>query len=230
MINNILEQISIIIKENAWLAPILALVAGILTSFTPCSLSNMPLIIGFVGGTKERNTKRAFGYSLTFALGTAITFVILGVVASSMGKLIGNGSKIWYIVLGVLMILMSLQTFEIINIIPSTNFIAKNKKTGFLGAFLMGILGGIFSSPCSTPVLIALLTIVASESNMLWGILLMLLYSIGHSILVVVAGTSIAFVQSINENQKYKKASSILKIIMGIAILLIGFYMLWLGL
>ena len=107
--------------------------------------------------------------------------------------------------------------------------ISKSKKRGFIGAFLAGILGGIFSSPCSTPVLIALLAIVAGEGNLIWGILLMLLYSIGHSALVMVAGTSIGFVQKINNSEKYKKTAVILKIVMGAAILLIGFYMFWLA-
>ncbi len=229
MINDWLNQIAEVIGANMWLAPILALVAGILTSFTPCSLSSIPLIIGYVGGTGEKNTKKAFLYSLTFALGTAITFVTLGIIATSVGKLMGTSSKLWYLILGTLMVLMSLQTWEIFNFIPSVNLTSKNKKRGFIGAFLAGILGGIFSSPCSTPVLIALLAIVAEKSSLLWGILLMILYSIGHSTLVIVAGTSIGFIQKINSNQKYQKAGTILKIVMGIVILLIGLYMFWLA-
>lgn len=100
-------------------------------------------------------------------------------------------------ILGILMVLMTLQTWEIFNFIPSVNLISKSKRRGFVGAFLAGILGGIFSSPCSTPVLIALLAIVAGEGNLIWGILLMLLHSIGHSALVMVAGTSVGFVQNI---------------------------------
>ena len=91
------------------------------------------------------------------------------------------------------------------------------------------MLGGVFSSPCSTPVLIALLAIVAGKGNFLWGVLLMLLYAIGHSALVMVAGTSIGFVQKINASGKYKTAAAVLKILMGTAILLIGFYMFWLA-
>ena len=103
------------------------------------------------------------------------------------------------------------------------------QKKGIVGAFLMGILGGIFSSPCSTPVLIALLAIVAGEGNLIWGILLMLLYSIGHSALVMVAGTSIGFVQKINSSKRYNSAAFVLTIVMGTAILLIGLYMFWLA-
>lgn len=229
MINDWLSQIAETIGSNLWLAPILALIAGVLTSFTPCSLSSIPLIIGYVGGTGEKNTRKTFGYSAVFSLGTAITFVILGVIATSAGKLMGTSSKIWYIILGVLMVLMSLQTFGIINIIPSANLITKSKKKGFIGAFIAGILGGVFSSPCSTPVLIALLAIVADKANIIWGILLMLLYSIGHSTLVMVAGTSVGFVQKVSSNPKYNKVSTVIKIVMGIVILAIGLYMFWLA-
>ena len=92
MINEWLEQLSALIKESLWLAPLLALAAGILTSFTPCALSSIPLIIGYMGGTGEKDTKRAFRLSLTFALGSAATFTVLGVIASMAGKLIGTSA------------------------------------------------------------------------------------------------------------------------------------------
>ena len=229
MIDSWLTQIARIIQSNTWLAPLLALLAGVLTSITPCSLSGVPLIIGYVGGTGERNTKKAFAYSAVFAVGTAVTFVVLGIIATSTGKLMGTSSPVWYMILGVLMVLMALQTWEIFNFIPSVNLLSKNKRRGFAGAFLAGILSGIFSSPCSTPVLIALLAIVAGEGNLLWGILLMLLYSIGHSTLVMVAGTSVGFVQKIKSSQRYGKVATVIKILMGSAILFIGLYMFWLA-
>lgn len=229
MIDSILEQLSMLIKEMVWLAPLLAFVAGILTSFTPCSLSSIPLVIGYVGGTGQKETKKAFKLSLTFAIGSAVTFTIFGVIASLAGRLMGNGAGWWYLILGVLMVLMSLQTWGIFEIIPSSYLISKNTKKGYIGAFAAGILGGIFSSPCSTPVLIALLAIVAGKGNIVWGILLLLIYSVGHGILAVVAGTSIGFVQKLSSNEKYGRFSVALKVVMGTVILFIGFYMFYLG-
>lgn len=224
-----LNQIAELIRANAWLAPVLALLAGVLTSVTPCALTSVPLIVGYVGGIGEKNTKKAFAYSVVFSIGTAVTFVTLGIIATSAGRLMGRFSPAWYMILGILMTLMALQTWEIFNFIPSVNLMSKSKKKGFVGAFLAGVLGGIFSSPCSTPVLIALLAIVAGEGNLLWGCLLMLLYSIGHSVLAMAAGTSVGFVQKISSSEKYKTAAKVLKIVMGTAILLIGLYMLWLA-
>lgn len=229
MIDGWLNEIAGVIGDNLWLAPVLALLAGVLTSFLPCSLSSVPLVIGYAGGVGEKSTKKAFGYSALFALGTAITFVSLGLIATTAGKLMGNASSVWYIILGVLMVLMALQTWEVFRFIPSTNLLSKNKKRGFIGAFLAGILGGIFSSPCSTPVLIALLAIVAGEGNLLWGILLMMLYSVGHSTLVMIAGTSVGFVQKLKSSEKYRKSAGVLKLMMGAAILFIGLYMFWLA-
>ncbi len=225
----ILESLSELITKSGWLAPLLALLAGVLTSFTPCSLSSIPLVIGYVGGVGRRDTKRAFWLSVTFAAGAAVTFTTLGVIASLAGKLIGTSASWWYIILGTLMILMALQTWGIFEIIPSSYLISKNTRKGFVGAFIAGILGGIFSSPCSTPVLIALLAIVAGKGSILWGILLLLLYSIGHGILAIVAGTSTGFVQKLSSSDKYGKASTVLKLAMGTIILLIGFYMFYLG-
>lgn len=225
----LLERLSEAIAQSGWLAPLLALFAGMLTSFTPCSLSSIPLVIGYVGGTGQRDAKMAFRLSVTFAVGAALTFTVLGVVASLAGRLMGTSGSWWYIILGALMIMMALQTWGLFEIIPSSYLISKNTRKGFFGAFITGILGGVFSSPCSTPVLIALLAIVAGKGSILWGILLLLLYSIGHGILAVVAGTSIGFVKKLSSSKKYNKASTVLKIVMGALILLIGFYMLYLG-
>lgn len=228
MINEWLEGISTAIQNNMWLAPLLALLAGILTSITPCSLSSIPLVVGFVGGT-ETEPQKAFRLSLSFALGSAITFTSLGVAASLAGSLIGNSAKWWYLLLGLLMVLMALQTWEIFQIIPSTYLISKSTKRGYIGAFIAGILGGIFSSPCATPVLIALLAIVAGKGSLAWGILLLLIYSIGHGALAVLAGTSVGMVQKVTKSKQYGRWSGILKIGMGSVILLIGLYMFYLG-
>lgn len=229
MIENTLESMSVLLHDNLWFSPIIALLAGILTSVTPCSLSGVPLIIAYVGGAGHKDTKRAFGLSVTFSLGTAASFTALGILASAAGKLMVASGKWVYIILGILLAMMALQTWDIICIIPSSNLLSKSKSKGYTGAFIAGILGGLFSSPCATPVLIALLGILAKDSNILWGSLLMICYSLGHSILIIAAGTSFGFVQKLNESESYSKSGKILKAVMGTAILLTAFYMLYLG-
>ena len=228
MIDTWLSQISAQINQNVWLAPLLALFAGVLTSFTPCSLSSIPLVIAYVGGIGVE-PKKALRLSLVFALGAAITFTVLGVVAASIGQLLGTGAKWWYIVLGILMVLMALQTWEVVQIIPSAYLTGKSKRRGYAGAMIIGMLGGLFSSPCATPVLIALLAIAAGGGNLLWGALLMLVYGVGHGALAVLAGSSIGVVNRLVQSERYGALSRILKIVTGILILMIGLYLFYLG-
>ncbi len=228
MLNQWLNTLSLAIDSYVYLAPIIVIIAGILTSLTPCSLSSIPLIIGVVGSTVN-DSKKAFKLSLIFAIGSAITFTVFGILASLAGNLIGSSSSVWYVILSVIMILMSLQTFGLYEIIPSTYMTSKNTKKGYLGALIAGIFAGVFSSPCSTPVLVALLAVVGSEGNILWGAFLLLLYSVGHGFLSVVAGTSLGFSKKLSKSKSYQKLSVIINFILGSLILLLGFYMFYLG-
>jgi len=230
-INVALEHFSLLIQGSFWLAPVLALLAGVLTSVTPCSLSSVPLVVAYVGGTGRKDPKIAFRYSLAFALGMAITFTALGATASLLGKFLNFGtSGWWYLILGGLMILMALQTWGIITIIPATYAQSKNTKRGYPGAILMGVLGGLFSSPCATPVLIALLAVVARSGSPAWGIFLLLLYSIGHSVLVVVAGTFMGLSGKIANNGRYGIFAKVVNILLGLVILLAGLFLVYTGL
>ncbi len=228
----LLTQLSELLLQSSWLAPFIAFLAGVLTSFTPCSLSSVPLIVGYVGGTADathNDSRRAFWLSVIFALGSALTFTAFGIMASLAGELIGTTASWWFFALGTLMMLMVLQMLGIYQLIPSSHLLSKNTKKGFVGAFLAGVLGGIFSSPCSTPVLIALIAVVAGKGSLTFGILLFLMYSLGHGILAVIAGSSVGLVQKISQNEKYAMLSKILNGVLALLMLGIGFYMFHLG-
>jgi cytochrome c biogenesis protein CcdA len=79
------------------------------------------------------------------------------------------------------------------------------------------------------PVLIVLLALVSTKVSLFWGILLLLLYSIGHSFLVVISGTSIGFVQKINNSEKYGLVNNIVKVVFGLLIIALAFYMFYIG-
>lgn len=222
-----LDSLAQLITTSGWLAPAVALLAGVLTSFTPCALSSVPLVIGYVGGTGQRDPGRALRLSLVFALGSAITFTALGVAASLAGRLIGFTASWWYLVLGALMVLMALQTWGIIQLIPASYLISRNKRRGYVGALIAGILGGVFSSPCATPVLVALLAILAGRGSIAWGAVLMLFYAIGHGILAVVAGTSVGLANKLSS--KGGGLPAVINAILGALMLAMGLYMFYLG-
>lgn len=227
MLDNLLATLSESVQNAGWLSPLIALAAGVITSITPCALSQIPLVLGYVG--KEASPGKAFRLSLVYAAGTAVTFTAFGIAAAMLGTLIGNAGRWWYLILGILMILMALQMWEIISIIPSTYLAAANRKRGYIGALLAGILGGIFSSPCSTPVLVALLSIAASEGEVVKGGFLLLLYSIGCTALAVVLGSSPSLIRKLGMRKSFRTVSKALNIALGAIVLAIGLYLLYLA-
>ena len=228
MIGSWLEQLSGLLGQSGWLAPLLAFAAGMLTSISPCSLSMLPLIIGYVGGGNAEG-RRAFGLSLTFAFGTAITITVLGVAAALAGHLISAAGQWWYWIAGILMILMALQIWEIYTIVPSSSLLGKSKLRGYAGALLAGLLSGLFASSCATPVLMALLTVIISLDQLSWGIVLLFCYALGNGLLIVILGTSLGAVQQMKHSSRYAAFSTISRIAMGTVILLLGFWFLYLG-
>ena len=227
MLDSLLQSLSESMAQSGWLSPVIALAAGLITSITPCALSQIPLVLGYVG--KEASPGKAFRLSLVYAAGIAVTFTAFGIAAALLGRLIGNASWWWYLVLGILMILIALQMWGIITLIPSTYLAAENRKRGYIGALLAGILGGIFSSPCSTPVLVALLSIAGADGGVVKGGFLLLLYSIGCTALAVVLGSSPALIRKLGQKQSFRAVSRVLNILLGVVVLAIGLYMLYLA-
>lgn len=220
-----------IVTQNIWLAFVFALLAGVVSSFSPCVLSSVPLIIGYVGGYAGNNRAKAVKYSLVFCLGMAFTFTSLGAATALVGNfMIGTGNW-WYIFLAILMSLVGLQLLGVISILPEQCGISHGGTTrkGILGAFLLGILGGVFASPCATPVLIAILTFVAGQGSLGLGIGLLAFYAVGHSTLVFLAGTSVGLVQNLTQSSRTEKLGKILRVLLGILVLLLALYLFYLG-
>jgi len=225
---NLMHNFSAFLSNNIWLAVITAFAAGIVSSFSPCVLSTIPLIVGYVGGYARKDQKLAYKYSFIFCLGIVITFTSLGIASALLGKLFTGAGRWWYIVLGGIMLLVGLQLIGVIEI-GKNSCRMPNRRKGLAGAFFLGILGGVLSSPCSTPILAAILAFVASKGNILLGIIMLFVYSIGHCILIFIAGTSVGLVEEISSSSKTLLFGKILKIVLAIIIFIAGFYLLYIG-
>ena len=133
--NGILETITNCMAASFWAAPLLALVAGIITSFTPCSLATVPMLLTCVGASKASPGK-AFWLSLAMAAGMAVTFGVFGSVASAIGHHMHEAGHWWAVLMGILMVLMALQVFGVVNVIPHIHFDEHTMKRGICRSIL----------------------------------------------------------------------------------------------
>ncbi len=224
----IFGDIAALLQNSPWLAIAAVFVGGMTTALNPCVLAMVPLLMSVVLGNKETTTvRRSLVFSLFFVLGLAVTFTTLGLISGLMGRMFGNVGRFWkYAVAGVCLV-MGLQLLGLIKLNLPVPAGIRVKKKGYLGAFLLGLLFGVVSTPCAVPILAVLLAFVAEKGNVLYGGSLLFVYALGHSVLVLIAGTSVGAAKGLLESKGLRKAHSLIQKIAGALIIVIGSYFLF---
>ena len=224
----IFNNFSNIIDTNIFLSIIISLIGGFVSSFSPCTLSTLPLIIGYISKEDEKGKGKNYLYSIFFSIGLTITFVIIGVVTTLFNIRLKVFGTWWYLILAIILVFVTLSLLDVFKTSNKSCKRPKLKKS-FLGAFLFFLLGGFFDSPCSTPILIVILTFISQSSNIFIGIVLMLCYSIGHCVVIVLAGTSSDIIQKLNDSPKYLKLGKIFRYIFAILAFILALYLFYLA-
>ena len=208
---------------------VLVFLGGVVTSLGPCNVATIPLIVGYVGGSRDLTRGRAFVLSSTFALGLAITFMMLGVVAALVGGLIGGTSRVWFYVVAAVCVVLGLQMLGVIRVPAPMWFGGLRQRVGRRGApgaLALGLVSGLVASQCATPVLAAILTYVMAEGALLYGALLLLVYALGRGVPVVLAGT---FTGALKRLQGAGRWSGAIERASGVVMIAVGLYFVWIA-
>jgi len=192
------------LRGNMFFALLLVFVGGFLTAANPCVLASVPLLIGFVGGYRA-GVKKAFILSLFLLLGLATMFSVMGVAAALTGRLLGNlGFENWFKHVAVVVCVLLGTHFAGLWRLSGGGVSEKlvPKKLTMLGAYLFGLLFGVISTPCALPVVALLCALIAVKGSLLFGALALFVYSVGHSVLLLAAGTSVGLAQRMLESKR----------------------------
>jgi cytochrome c-type biogenesis protein len=214
--------------------PAVAMVAslawGILSIIlSPCHLASIPLIVGFIDEQGRISTRRAFIISTAFAVGILVTIGVIGGITAAAGRMMGDlGAYANYFVA----IIFFVVGLHLIGVIPMPFSGPGNvglKRKGLLAAFILGLVFGVALGPCTFAYMAPMLgvTLKLAATNLGYGVLLLLLYGVGHCSVIVFAGTFTEVVQHyLNWNER-SKGAVIVKRVCGALVLLGGVYLIY---
>ncbi len=219
-----------LLQTGSLVAYLLVFLGGIVTSIGPCNVAMIPLVVGYVGGSPDLSRRRCLALSLTFAVGLAITFMLLGVVAALVGGLIGGTSRVWYYLVAAVCLVIGLHILGGLPLPPLPGLGRLREKIslkGAPGALALGLVSGLVASQCATPVLAAVLTyVMAKQETLIYGAALLFVYALGRGVPVVLAGT---FTGVVKQLQSLGRWSPFIEKASGVIILGVGLYFLWLA-
>ena len=222
------ESILALLESHSYLAFFGAFGAGSLTAIAPCSLISVPLLVGSsLALNKDLSGKKkvfyTYAFATLFALGVMLSFSILGYIVAKFGGFFSIAPLWAHLTAGALSFIIAFYAWGLFGEIDKSSIMKRLIRYRLFGGFLIGIIFGLVSTPCASAPLIAIIT-VASSSDYVYAYALILAFALGHSILLLLAGVSLGFAQSITSSALLSKFSNLLNQAFALLLMLYGLY------
>lgn len=206
---------------------VLLFLEGILTFLSPCILPMLPIYLSYLlGGNNEKKEQKTNANVFGFVLGFTIIFILIGALTGSIGAVIKNHQEIINFITGAIVLFFGFNYLGILNI----KFLAKTLKIDykmksyhFIPAILFGMTFAIGWSPCVGTFLGTALMSVIISGNIIKGMFLLLIYSFGLGIPLVLCGI---FVESLKDTIAFfRRNLNKINMISGVFLIVIGIAM-----
>lgn len=196
---------------------------GLISSISPCSLSMLPLIIGYIGGYSEAKPMRTLLQMIIFVIGTGIVFSIIGGICAFTGKMFVGNPYFALIVASIIMI-MGLKILGVIEFdLPvMIKEIPQNKvNNDFLYPLILGAVFALIGTPCSTPILASIMAFASISAKISHAVIMLFLFSIGQGLILIIAGF---LTSKLKANENFYKISEIIMKVSGVLLILVALY------
>ena len=200
-----------------------AFLGGLISSISPCSLSMLPLIIGYIGGYSNEKPMRTLLQMIVFVIGTGIVFSTIGIICALTGKIFLGNPYFALIIASIIMIMglkiLGVIEFELPVVIKE---IPKNKvNNDFLYPLILGAVFALIGTPCSTPILASIMAFASISAKVSHAVIMLFLFSIGQGLILILAGFLTSKMKS---GSNFYKFSEIIMKISGVLLILVALY------
>ena len=215
-----------------------ALSAGLLSFFSPCVLPLIPAYLCFLGGASldeltaedgvdKEISQRVFISALSFVLGFATVFILMGASASALSRIVIQHMDILSYIAGAVIVLFGFHymgLFKISFLNFEKRFHINNKPSGIVGSYILGLAFAFGWTPCVGPILATILMVAAGGDSIWYGTSLLSAYAAGIGVPFLIAALAVkpfmGFMARFKGHlHKVEIAIGILLVITGVSIL-----------
>ena len=204
---------------------LIAFLEGVITFVSPCLLPMLPIYISYFANG-EGNRKRTLINSLGFILGFTIIFVMLGAFAGGIGYMLNQYQTVINILTGLIVIVLGLNFTGIFNVKLFNHTSRLNVKTDhirFVSSIVFGIVFSLAWTPCVGAFLGSALMLASQKGNLVQGMIMLLLYSIGLGIPYVLSALLLDQLKS--TFNFIKRNYKVISIVCGLFLVVVGILM-----
>ena len=230
MIDWLFDILSSAMYENYWIAVLASFGWGILSILlSPCHLTSIPLVVGYINSQGKISIKRTFYISLVFACGILITILLIGIITASMGRLMGDIGKIGNYLVALIFFIVGLNLMDLIKLPWDGIELKKTSNKSLTAALTLGLLFGIGIGPCTFAFMAPVLGVVfqTAKTSLISSAILLLSFGVGHCFIIVGAGTMTQKVQAYLNWSENTNVIKWIKRICGVLVILGGVYLIF---
>jgi cytochrome c-type biogenesis protein len=173
---------------------IFGFLGGLISSLLPCVLSLLPVNLAYIGTLNIESKKSAFLKAGSFVLGVSLVMALLGVFGGLAFSVFNEYRGVINLGVGLLILAMSLALLDIFKL-PMPQLFKSIPETN---PFVVGLVFALVSSPCSSPVLISVISIASNLGSLVLSLILMFAYSLGYTTIIFFASLSTGLIKQLD--------------------------------
>lgn len=227
----------------------LAFAGGLIASISPCILSMLPINLSYIGTRDITSRRDALAKASLFVLGVVTVLSLLGLVSSFAGIVFREYKGYFHVAVGSLIVLMGLSLAGIVQLpnlqnrwqISASNPQLPDSQTNrslggilrsiFIGPYGIGLTFALVSSPCTSPIVVTVLSAGAATGSQVQSTLAMISYALGYTAIIFLASLFTGLAKQtrtlLTHSDKIVQVASVMLLLVGGFYLITGGQWIW---
>jgi len=165
----------------------LAFGGGLAASLSPCILAMLPVHLSYIGTQTITSRWEALVKAGAFILGVVTILSLLGLFSALATAVMVQYRGYVYIAVGWVILLLGLNRFR------GRSLPSLSRPLNLPRPYGVGLIVALVSTPCSSPLMFAILAAAAATGSQFWSTAMMASYALGYTLIIFLASLFAGF-------------------------------------